>query len=75
MEAPLTVASLNLSLVSKVLIPTAEGFKDYPADHFEHGVDTATGVDEEKDPLGVEEDMAERAKRTSSPLSAGPLLF
>jgi NADH dehydrogenase FAD-containing subunit len=36
------------------MIPIAEGFKDYPADHFEHVIGTAIGVDEGKKTVGVE---------------------
>lgn len=51
--APRTVASPALIPVSKLLIPIAEGFKDYPADHFEHVIGTATGVDEGKKIVNV----------------------
>ena len=46
--APRTVASPDLIPVSKLLTSIKDGFKDYPADHFEHIVGTATRVDEDK---------------------------
>lgn len=46
--APRTVASPDKLPVSKLLIPLADGFKDYTADHFELIIGTATGVNEDK---------------------------
>ena len=46
--APRTVASPDLLPVSKLLIPLADGFKDYPANHFELVIGTASAVDEDK---------------------------
>ena len=51
--SPRTVASPDLIPVSKLLIPIAEGFKDYPTDHFEHVIGTATAVDEGKKTVSV----------------------
>ena len=51
--SPRTVASPALIPVSKLLVPIAGGFKDYPADHFEHVIGTATGVDEGKKTVSV----------------------
>ena len=51
--APRTVASPDLIPVSKLLVPIAEGFKDYAADHFEHVIGTATGVNEGKKIVSV----------------------
>ena len=50
---PRTVASPSMIPVEKVLVPIADGFKDYPADHFEHVVGTATSVDESKKTITV----------------------
>ncbi|KAL8821971.1 MAG: hypothetical protein Q9191_007201 [Dirinaria sp. TL-2023a] len=44
--SPRTVASPDLIPVDKVLLPIADGFKDYAADHFKLVIGTATSVDE-----------------------------
>lgn len=51
--APRTVANPDLIPVSQILIPIADGFKDYPSDHFEHVIGTATSVDEENKTVTV----------------------
>ena len=44
--SPRTVASPNLIPTDKAILPIADAFKSYPADHFKLIIGTATGLDE-----------------------------
>lgn len=50
---PRTVASPDLIPAEKVLVPIADAFKGYPADHFKLVIGTATAIDEEKRRISV----------------------
>ncbi|KAI4163512.1 MAG: hypothetical protein LQ342_002784 [Letrouitia transgressa] len=51
---PRVLASPDLIPISKAVLPIAEGFKDYPEDHFELVIGKATALDEGKKSLTVE---------------------
>ncbi|KAL8831406.1 MAG: hypothetical protein Q9191_000885 [Dirinaria sp. TL-2023a] len=51
--SPRTVASPNLIPAEKVLLPIADAFKSYPADHFKLVIGTATGLDASEKTVSV----------------------
>lgn len=76
---PRTIAAPDLIPAEKVLLPIADAFKIYAADHFKLVIGTATGVDNEKRTVSVKNGSGSTAipyatlviatgSRTSSPL-------
>ena len=51
--SPRTVASPDLIPVDKLLLPIADAFKEYPADHFKLVIGSATGLDEGRKTVSV----------------------
>lgn len=51
--SPRTVAAPDLIPTEKILLPIADAFKGYPADHFKLVIGAAFGLDEEKKTVSV----------------------
>lgn len=52
--APRTLASADLIPLSKAFTPIQDGFKDYPSDHFELVLGSATSLDENRKSVTIE---------------------